>query len=174
MATIARIAALAAGLAASISVVTASGCASETADITGTAGGVAWSTTTSVYFGARYVVISQLDLGCDGVDFVTRNYDEGVAPTDRDTQVLQFAFSGDDVVKGKFAVDVGGEVQSSIVEIHDGNFTESLAKGGTFTVDEVTAETSASGSFDAVTFDGDAPGTVTGTFTAAWCRNLKP
>ncbi len=174
MATIARIAALAAGLAGAIAVVGASGCVSAEADVSGTAGGVAWSATTSVYFGARYVVISQLELGCDGVDFVARNYDEGVAPTDRDTQLLQFAFSSDEVEKGKFAVDVGGEVQSSIVEIHDGNFTESLANGGTFTVKEIVAETTVTGTFDAITFDGEAPGTVTGTFTAAWCRNLKP
>jgi hypothetical protein len=149
------------------------GCVTPTAELTGTAGGVKWSATESVFFGASYIVISQLPTDCQGVSWVERNYDVTVPPSEEDQQALQFTFSGDEVQAGSQAVAKNGAVLASIVEIHEGLFTESQAASGVLVVDEVT-EDFVTGSIDTLTFDGDQPGPVSGTFTAAYCLNLKP
>jgi hypothetical protein len=138
--------------------------------VEGTAGGIKFGSSSSVYWGARYVVISMEEVDCTGVDWVERNYDEGVNPTDVDTSVLQFTFAGDELVTGKSAIQQGGQVQATIVNIEGGAFQESNASAGTVTIDGFEEEGFAEGSFEAVSFDD---GTLAGSFTAEWCRNLK-
>lgn len=148
-------------------------CTTATAELTGTAGGVAWSTTEAAFFGASYIVISQLPTDCMGVSWVERAYDATVPPSDEDVQALQFTFAGDTVEAGALAVAKDGPVGATIVEIHGGVFTESNATEGVLKVDEVT-EDFVTGSIDTLYFEGDQPGPVGGTFTAEFCVNLKP
>ncbi len=146
-------------------------CAGASAEVEGSAGGIQFGSTDYVYWGSRYVVVSMVEVECTGVDWVERNYDEGVPPTTIDTSVLQFTFAGDELTTGKSAVQQGGQVQATVVNVDAGVFNETNATGGTVTIDAFEDEGMAEGSFDAVTFED---GSVSGTFTAEWCRNLKP
>ncbi len=147
-------------------------CGGATAEVEGAAGGIQWGASDHVYVGARYVVISAVEVECRDIDWVDRNYDEGVKPTDGNTSLLQFTFaSGDEVEEGKFPIEQGGQVQATIVNISGDVFHESIATGGTLSVDSVAEEGEATGTFDAVTFED---GTLSGSFTAEWCVNLKP
>jgi len=147
------------------------GCGGATASVEGTAGDVSWGSTDFVYFGARYIVISAAEIDCRDIDWVNRNYDEGVAPTDLDVTTLQFTFtSGDSVAQGRFPVAEGGQVTSTIVNVSGDVFHEYNASAGTLQVDAAEEDGTATGSFDSVTFED---GSITGTFTAEWCVNLK-
>lgn len=155
-----------------LALTTLCGCAGASAEVDGAAGGIQFGSTNYVYWGSRYVVISMVEVECTGVDWVERNYDEGVAPTEVDTSVLQFTFAGEELVAGKSAVQQGGQVQATVVNVDGGVFQETNATGGTVTIDAVEEEEAlVDGSFDAVSFED---GTLSGTFTAEWCRNLKP
>ena len=147
-------------------------CAGASATVEGSAGGIQWGESAFVFVGARYVVISATELACRDVDWVSRNYDEGVKPTDLNVSTLQFTFaSGDAVEKGKFLIAQGGQVQSTIVNVSGDVFREFNAVGGTFEIDETEVEGATTGSFDEVAFDD---GTLSGSFTAEFCVNLKP
>lgn len=149
-----------------------SACGGGNADVEGVAGGIQWGASDHVYVGARYVVISAVEVDCRDIDWVDRNYDEGVKPTEGSTSLLQFTFaSGDDVEQGKFPIQQGGQVQATIVNISGDVFYEFSATGGTLSVDSVAEEGEATGSFEAVTFED---GTLSGSFAAEWCVNLKP
>ncbi|MBM4393564.1 MAG: hypothetical protein FJ090_20765 [Deltaproteobacteria bacterium] len=147
------------------------GCGGASAEVEGTAGGIKFGGTDYVYWGARYVVISMVEVECTGVDWVERNYDEGVAPTTVDTSVLQFTFSGDELEEGKSSIQQGGQAQATIVNVSGGVFQETNATAGAVTIDSFDDEGLATGSFETVTFED---GTLSGSFTAEWCRNLKP
>ena len=148
------------------------GCGGALAEVEGTAGGIQWGSSEFVYVGARYVVISAVEVDCRDIDWVDRNYDEGVKPTATNPSLLQFTFASRDAVEqGKFAIAQGGQVQSTIITISGDVFNEYNASAGTLSVDSVEDEGAATGSFDAVTFED---GTLSGTFTAEWCVNLKP
>ncbi len=147
-------------------------CGGASAEIEGTAGGVAWSDSSWVYVGARYIVISDIELDCRDADWVESNYDEGVAPTDIDVTVLQFAFpSSESVSTGRSAISQGGQAEATIVNLAGDVFHEYPATSGTLDVDSVEEDESATGSFESVTFED---GTLSGSFTAEWCVNLKP
>lgn len=142
------------------------------AELSGSAGGITWGDTNYAWFGARYIVFSNIETDCEGIAFIDQNYDEQVAPNDVDTQTLQFTFDTEDVRTGTFQVAAtDAEVHSTIVFIQDGAFSESIAAAGVLTVDEIDPDSSISGSFDTVSFED---GSVSGSFTAQWCRNLKP
>ncbi len=147
-------------------------CGGAQATVEGTAGEIAWGETQSVFVGARYVVISATELDCLDIDWISRNYDEGVKPTDLNVSTLQFTFaSGDSVQEGKFPVAQGGQVQATIVNVSGDVFHEFNATTGTLVVDTVEEEGTATGTFDGVAFDD---GTLSGSFTAEFCVNLKP
>lgn len=152
-----------------VATVLASGCGGPHAEVSGTVLDVGFGETTSVFFGGPYLVISNLDADCMDVAFVARNYEEGEAPTTIDTQVLQFAWSGDEIVEGRSTVDVGASVSATVVSVIDGALRFDHASNGVITVDSAT-EDEVTGSFETVTFED---GTLNGTFTAEWCRNLR-
>lgn len=156
------------GMAALLSL---AGCGGASADVTGSAGGVDFGSTRHVYFGGPFVVISMLDVACDEIDWVRRNYEVGSAPTPSDTQVLQFSFMDSSVVTtGPYPVLLTGAVSSSVIQISGGAFYETIAGGGLLTVDEVVDEDHATGTFEGIAFED---GTLEGSFDATWCRNLK-
>lgn len=146
------------------------GCGGSSADVEGSAGGVDFGRTNQVYFGGPFIVISMLDVDCENLDYVRRNYEIGMAPTETDTQLIQFAFDEDTISEGDFPVDIDAAVSSSVVKISGGAFTETVASGGLLTVESFEDEQDVSGTFDGITFED---GTVTGEFSATWCRNLK-
>ena len=147
------------------------GCGGASAEVTGTVGDATFGDTTFVYMGGPFIVISMLDVECDELDFIRRNYEVGLAPTDADTQALQFAFDEDTVATGSYPIDIDAAVASSVIVVKDGAFYEDIARGGILTVDAFSDEDSASGTFSELAFDG---GTLSGSFSAEWCRNLKP
>lgn len=149
-----------------------SGCGGASATVEGTAGGITWGESTWAYAGARYIVISQTELDCRDVSWVETSYDQGIAPADFDLSVLQFAFpSSETVAEGRSAISQGGQAEATIVNVSGDVFHPYEANSGTLDVDSVEDEVSATGSFESVTFDD---GTLSGTFTAEWCVNLKP
>lgn len=148
------------------------GCGGASAQVEGTAGGIAWGDSTWVYAGARYIVISAIEVECRDVDWVESNYDEGVAPTTIDVSLLQFAFpSSESIATGRSAVSPGSQAEATIVNLTGDVFHEYPASAGTLDVDSVEEDSSVTGSFDSVTFED---GTLSGSFTAEWCVNLKP
>jgi hypothetical protein len=146
------------------------GCGGASAEVDGSAGGVEFGKTNQVYFGGPFIIISMLELDCEDVDYVRRNYEIGLAPTDSDTQLIQFSFDEDTISEGDFPVDIDAAVSSSVVKISGGAFTETVASGGLLTVDSFEDEDHVDGTFDGITFED---GTVSGEFSAVWCRNLK-
>jgi hypothetical protein len=147
-------------------------CGGASASVEGSAGGISWGESQFVYVGARYVVISATDLDCRSIDWISRNYDEGVKPTDLNVSTLQFTFaSGDSVQEGRFPIAQGGQVQATIVNVSGDVFREFNAANGTFQVDGVEEEGAATGTFEDVAFED---GTLSGSFTAEFCVNLKP
>lgn len=147
------------------------GCGAASADVGGSAGGVDFGWTKYVFFGGPFVIVSMAEVDCEGLDFVRRNYEIGQAPTDAETQLLQFSYDPDDIPEGIGFVALDASVSASVLSITDGAFFESTASAGQITVDAIEAEDSASGTFEGVLFED---GTLDGTFDAAWCRNLKP
>lgn len=161
------------GLYGMLAGIALSGCAASTADVTGSAGGVTFGSTTHVYFGGPFVIISMLEVSCEQLDFVRRNYEVGQAPTDAETKMLQFSYDTDAVTAGKIPVSIDAAVSASVVDVSaSGAFTEVVAVSGELNVESVETDDFASGTFTAVTFDDG--GVLDGTFDAVWCRNLKP
>lgn len=149
------------------------GCKGPNAEITGTTLGIAWGDTKSVYFGEPFIVLSNLDADCMDVSWVERNYDEGESPIDGDAQILQFVYEDatpDDgvFVAGRQTVDIDTAARATVLSIADGTMQLDRATSGVLNLD-VVDEDYVEGSFEAVTFDD---GSVTGSFTAEWCRNL--
>ena len=156
------------------------GCGGPGAEVTGTVLEASFSDTDYVYFGEPYIVISEVQVDCDELSWVRRNYEEGVAPTESDAQMLQFAFADDDdaetpniVKEGRFPIDVAASVEATVVLVSGAAMatgSPARATGGVLEITVAEDESTVEGSFETVTFD---TGTLSGTFTAEWCRNLK-
>ncbi|MDP2305975.1 MAG: hypothetical protein Q8P18_08100 [Pseudomonadota bacterium] len=146
------------------------GCGGASADVTGSAGGVDFGRTKYVFFGGPFVIVSMLEVECEGLDFVRRNYEIGQAPTDAETQLLQFSYEPATIPEGVVAIAQDATVSASVLEITGGAFFESIATAGQITIESIQDELSASGVFEGVLFED---GTLDGSFDAAWCRNLK-
>ncbi len=152
------------------------GCGGASSEISGSAGGVDFEDTRFVYFGGPYVVISTIEVECLDLAWVARNYEEGVAPTDLDTALVQFAFADNpdadlDMLEGRHAVAPDAGVTSTVVSVVNGAATFTTATAGLFTVDTLDEEDLAEGVLEAVTFEDG--GSVSGSYTAEWCRNLR-
>ncbi len=147
------------------------GCGGARAEVEGSAGGVSFGKTSHVFFGGPYVVISMVEVDCESLDYVRRNYEVGQSPTDTDSATLQLSSMDlDSLSVGTFPVKIDAAVSASIVDIVGGTFTETVATAGVLTVYEVDGEDHASGSFEGLVFED---GTLDGSFDAEWCRNLK-
>jgi hypothetical protein len=158
------------GFSGMVALVALVGCGGSSAEVSGSAGGVDFDRTNHVLFGGPYIVVSMIDVDCEDLDYVRRNYEEGQAPTELDTAMLQFSFQGEAVVEGPAPLAIDGVASASVIRISGGAFYETVAEGGLLTIDAVTDEDTASGTFEGVTFED---GTLDGEFTAEWCRNLK-
>ncbi len=156
---------------AALAGLTACGGGSE-ASVSGTAGGVTLGDATSVYFGGPYVVIAAGEVDCIDLAWVRKNYEEGITPTASDVEALQFAFSTTDVEVGRVTVGITASASSTMVKVADGAATFTRAEGGVLDIASVdpTDDGIAEGSFEGLAF---ADGTLDGTFTATWCRNLR-
>ncbi len=149
------------------------GCGAPPAAVSGTAGGITFEASTSAFFGGPYVVIANGEVDCVDLAWIRRSYEDGVAPTDSSVQLLQFAFNGDSsptVAEGRVAVGVAANVSATLVKVAGDTPTFSRAEGGFLDIDTVEAESEAVGSFEGLAFED---GTLSGTFTATWCRNLR-
>lgn len=147
-------------------------CSSASGELSGSAGGITWGDTSYAFFGSQFIVFSNLETSCQDIDWINNNYDDGSPASDSEQQILQFAFAGGAVAEGTFPVAaVDADVHATIIAISGGAQNTPDANGGILTVDSLDEEDSVSGSFDSVTFED---GSVSGTFTADWCVNLKP
>ena len=150
----------------------AAGCEGSSAEVSGTANGIAFGESSWVFWGARYVVVSAVEMECSDLHWVEQNYDTtSGAPSEFDTSIVQFTFAGELIETGKFTIAQGASVQATVVNIDAGVFHEMNATAGTFDLESVEDEGFATGSFEAVTFED---GSLDGTFNAEWCRTLKP
>ncbi len=155
-----------------LSFVAATGCGGSSADVTGTALGIDFSNIQAVFFGGPYIVLTTTEgIDCEGVAFVRTSYEEGVAPTTDAVELLQFTWVSSDVAEGEKSIaETDAEVTSLVLATDGTQMDFDRATAGAITIDSVNDQHSASGSFDSVTF---ADGTVSGKFTAEWCRNLR-
>lgn len=147
-------------------------CGGSSADVTGTALGIDFSNVKAVFFGGPYVVLTTTeDIDCEAVAFVRTSYEEGVAPTTDAVELLQFTYVSTDVVEGSKSIAQSDAEVNSLVLATDGTQLDfDRATAGAITIDSINEEKSASGSFESVTF---LDGSVSGDFTAEWCRNLR-
>jgi len=133
--------------------------------------GITIGETKYVYFGGPFLVLSAISSDCDDLDFLKRSYEIGNAPTPYDMAFLQFAWNADAVDEGRKAIDRAASVGAAVLDIQsDGSFEFDYATGGVITVEELVEEKRLVGDFEGVAF---LEGTLTGTFEAEWCRNLK-
>ncbi len=146
------------------------GCGDPAATLSGSAGGLTFSETDSAYFGGPFLVFSNEPLDCLELAWVQRSYQDGVAPTDSDVKILQFTFAGDAIATGRVSIGTGAAATATVVNVTDGAPTYTRAESGFLDIDSLEEQETLVGSFDAVTF---TDGTLTGDFTATWCRNLR-
>jgi len=140
------------------------------AEMSGTALGIPFGDTRYVFFGGPFIAISNIEMDCEQLSFVRSNYEVGQAPTDDDTQLLQFGFTQTaEVSEGQKAIAVTASVSAAVVKVVDGAFDFAYADGGVLDVESVS-EDEVEGNFEGVAFDD---GSLNGTFKASWCRNLK-
>ncbi len=123
----------------------------------------------TVMFGGPFIVISDAELDCLDVAFVTRHYSQGEAVTDFDFRLLQFAFSDPEVYAGIFNLAGEASVTAKYLIQSDGAFAEYRGREGNLEVDDYQEDQFALGIFN-VSFD---EGTLEGEYEAEWCRNLK-
>lgn len=145
------------------------GCGGSVADVEGTALGITFGKTHHVYFGGPLLVISAFESECEDLAFVRETYEVGQVPTEADVALLQFAFAAE-MSEGTNPVDLGASVNAAVVHGGGGAFEFEYAEGGVLDIDHLEAESVAEGSFEGVAFPS---GTLNGSFTAEWCRNLK-
>lgn len=140
------------------------------ATVEGTAMGITIGETPYVFVGGGFVVISTTDVDCMDLSFVRTSYQEGTSPTETDVKFLQVAFTAGDVTEGQKSVGLGASVTSTLVQVNNGTLTQDRATSGSFTVDTLEEEGPATGSFQDLAF---ADGSLSGTFVADWCINMK-
>lgn len=145
------------------------GCGGSVAEVSGSALGITFGTTHHVYFGGPLLVVSAFDTDCEGLAFVRKTYEVGQVPTSEEVGLLQFAFASE-MVEGTSAVDLGASVNAAVVKGGGGEFEFEYAEAGVLDIDSIEAETRVEGTFEGVAFPS---GTLTGSFSAEWCRNLK-
>ncbi len=145
-------------------------CAEPAATVSGAAGGVTFGETDHAYFGGPYLVISPDELDCLDLAWVQRSYEDGIAPTEGDARLLQFAFATDTVTEGRVGIGIAAAASATVVNVTGGTATFTRAEGGFLDIDAVETETEATGSFEGLAFED---GTLSGSFTATWCRNLR-
>lgn len=160
---LAAAAALTAGLA---------GCGGPSAEVTGTVLGIDFAAVQHVYFGGPYLVLTTTeDVDCESMSFVRQTYEEGVAPTTEPIELVQFTYVSGAIAAGDKSIALTDAEVTSLVLATDGEQMDfDRATAGVLSIDELNDEKSAIGTFDGVTF---ADGSVSGSFTAEWCRNLR-
>ncbi len=147
----------------------AAGCGGSYAIVDGEVGGKGLTDVNTVMFGGPFIIISDADLECLEVAFVTRHYSQGEAVTDFDFKLLQFAFSDPDVSTGVYNLAGEASVTAKYLAQSDGAFAEYRGREGILEVDQLEDDKFALGIFD-VSFD---EGELSGQYEAEWCRNLK-
>lgn len=147
-------------------------CGGTSAEVTGTALGINFANVQHVYFGGPYIVLTTTeDVDCESVAFVRQSYEEGVAPTTDAVEVVQFTYVNGAVAEGnKSIAQTDAEVTSLVMATNGEQMDYDRATAGAISVDSLVDEQSATGSFDTVTF---ADGSISGDFSAEWCRNLR-
>ena len=147
------------------------GCGGGEATVSGTVLGIAFGDTKYVYTGGPFITISNIEIDCEQMAFVQRSYEEGQQETTDEMQLLQFAYAADLVTEGNNAIDISASVSAIVVKSNESNFEFTRAESGSINVESFTQNEEASGTFDSVTFqDG---GSLSGSFSAEWCRNLR-
>lgn len=147
-------------------------CGGSRAEVTGSAFGINFESVQRVFFGGPYIVITPTeDVDCETVAFVRQTYEEGLAPTSDNIEMLQFTYVAGDVVEGNKSIAQTDAEVTSLLLATDGTQMEfDRATAGAITIDTLREDASAVGSFESVAF---SDGSLSGEFTAEWCRNLR-
>lgn len=146
-------------------------CGGGHAEVEGTVLGIPFGSTNFVFFGGPFIAISNIEVDCEDLVFVRHSYESGSQPTTTDMQLLQFAYQTETVEEGNRSIDIGASVSATVVKAGEGGFEFSYAESGSINVDSFVDQEEAVGTFESVTFqDG---GTLSGEFSAIWCRNLR-
>lgn len=153
-----------------LSLLVVGGCTSFGAEITGKAGGVSLGEAEAVYFGGPFVVVAKTGITCEDLAFVRQNYEDGVAPYEEDIGMLQLTWIAGEVSPGLKQVAPDASVTAKMLSISDAVFVESDASGGSVTIDTLEDDSVAEGTITGITFED---GTLSGTFVAEWCLNLR-
>lgn len=147
-------------------------------EVSGSLGDRSFGDDLTVFHGTSYIVIVDEKIDCLDMSWVTRNYfgSDG-ATSDQTFGAVQFSFPVEtEPTNGTFAYDGTGESPIDVwrllsVEVPangSGPVQAETATAYNLRISEVT-EDSVTGTFDTVFSDGAA----NGTFTSAFCRNVR-
>lgn len=147
-------------------------------DVSGAIGGATFGDDLTVFHGTKHIVIANTDMDCLDMAWVTSNYFVGDSESDIEFAAIQFTFDSDTPQVGTFSIVAGdGAVTGwSVLNLDvpadgPGTVEGERAQNGTLTIDSAPEdeESPVVGSFEAVFREGNAQG----TFTTAYCRNLR-
>lgn len=144
-------------------------CTQPEAQIDGSVAGIQFNDTEHVFFGGEYLVVGASDIECMDLAFIEEVYDISEPPTDGSVQLLQLAWIAGDMTTGSVPVGISASVEATVLQVTDGTFeVNTRAEAGTVNVESFD-DAWALGSFDGLTFED---GSLSGSFTAEYCRNL--
>lgn len=146
------------------------GCGGPLAEVQGSAGGVTFGETKYVFFGGPFVVISMDEIECTQLAFARQNYLPDEAPTEDDVRILQFSWASGSISTGPQTIAPDASVAANVVVVTEDDYTDTEASEGLIDIESAEEEGEAIGTFEEVIFED---GTLSGSFTAEWCINLK-
>lgn len=139
------------------------------AEVTGTVGGYSLNAN-SWYWGGPFLVLASRDYDCIDMSWVKRTWVGGdEAPVSADVTALQFTYNEGDVVTGTYSVEGAAPVKADLLVVEAGALQVFDARTGALVLEDLEDEGIATGSFD-LGFDD---GTLSGSFEAEYCNNLK-
>jgi hypothetical protein len=146
------------------------GCGPGAGEISGKFGDHTMSDLRSAWHGGPNILLFDTDVECIDTAWIERNYGDA-APEGAaiDFTGLQFTFDGTDAIAGTFSVAGAAQVKAFGLAKQGDTWDAERGMDGVLTLASVD-EDHAEGTFD-IAF---STGSLTGSFTTDYCRNIDP